>query len=76
MGFDSCDRCGTVVVTILDHPEDNPHRRRAYVPKLVDRCRELEQYLTGDQQTALEWIGIKFRQLGLAESIHPPGERK
>ena len=70
MSFYLCDRCGTVVVTILNaNPgTDNP---RVYVPKLVERCRAFE-----DEGWPKNGACTRaWNRLGLAESINLPENR-
>lgn len=58
--FRLCPRCGTVSRTGGTMPE-------TYVPKLVDRCREL--WKVADNSTAAE-----LHRLGIREAVYPPGD--
>lgn len=40
-----------------------------FTPQLVERCRDLEA------TPAFRVVAEVWRQLGIAEAIHPPGER-
>lgn len=56
-----CPRCGTV-----------KHHNQSYVPKLVERCRRFErQEMVGCVSREVD----KWKGLGIAEAINPPGER-
>jgi hypothetical protein len=63
-----CPRCGTLVSCGVEE--------LAEAPKLVERCRAFEAYLHrpgpggGKPMDRHRW-----RQLGVAESIHPPAGR-
>lgn len=60
-----CPRCGTTI----RRPEGQPDS--VYVPKLVDRCREMEvMFVRDDGELARAW-----RRIGVAESINLPGNR-
>lgn len=65
-----CPRCGTIGSL---SPEDNP---QWHVPKLVDRCREMEKALGPEWVAQCGHLKTKWKQLGIAESIHKPEDRK
>lgn len=71
MQFVNCDRCGTVVVRILegDYPD------RVYVPKLVERCREFEKTLPLEGMPST-LTRETWHRLGIAEAIRRPEDRK
>jgi Zn-finger nucleic acid-binding protein len=60
-----CPRCGTMRNELGEHVDDT-------TPKLVDRCREFG--------AAFGFAGVPdghlWKQLGIAESIAPPSERR
>jgi hypothetical protein len=59
-GVFHCPRCGTMLGGYADGS--------AAVPALVLRCRRLEAM-------HFLWLKSEWHSLGIAEAIHPPGER-
>jgi predicted nucleic acid-binding Zn-ribbon protein len=76
----TCPRCGTTKVHRWDgdQPEDE-HEPKVYVPKLVERCRELErEYMMGaDTPISSEYPPLTkdWTRLGIAEAIRVPEDR-
>lgn len=60
-----CLRCGTLV------SNDDLNGEFVYVPQLVERCRAFQAgYADNGTFTPARWT-----ESGIAESIHPPGDR-
>lgn len=59
-----CERCGTITVGL----PDATGVVHAHAPKLVERCRDYAKLVNN--------VGGIWRTLGIAESIHLPGERE
>lgn len=79
MDIVSCDRCGTLVIRILSRPENPGINPRVYVPKLVGRCRFLEETVATDPQYGDVYAGkliqALMRQTGVTEAIHKTEDR-
>lgn len=65
-----CPRCGTM--TIL---HDATGRVDTYVPKIVERCRKFEKEVVVGMFRPGEAPRDDWTQIGIAESINPPGKR-
>jgi hypothetical protein len=66
-----CERCGTVTVDRKKTFDGAFERVASYIPKLVGRCRQMEEQFADDGNFARYWI-----RLGIAESIETPEKRK
>lgn len=73
MSFDGCDRCGTMVVTVIGQLKIDPINPRVYVPKLVERCREFGSTMFKDGDLAA--MQDAWHRLGISESIYKPEDR-
>lgn len=62
-----CPRCGTTTISHFTAPAE----LTAYVPKLVERCRQFEFTITG---VCAKHADI-WNRLGIMESINPPEKR-
>jgi hypothetical protein len=69
MGYSLCPTCGTVKIAATNPATAGPFRLTVYVPKLVERCRELEKEL-GIREPKGAWV-----RLGIHEAINTPGNR-
>ena len=82
-----CPRCGTTKKTTLVLARDGHGGKSVadvsevvFVPKLVERCREFEGWMSSQGKDLRrfypEGIREELHRLGIAESINLPGDRK
>ena len=74
-----CPRCGTSVVRIDSTPSRN-YPDRVYTPQLVARCRDFLPNVRSESTVRgtvrVSEVHDIWRQLGIAEAIHTPEDRK
>jgi hypothetical protein len=69
VAYSLCPMCGTVKIEAVDPGLSGGFMDRVCVPKLVERCRELEKEL-GIREPEGAWM-----RLGIHEAINTPGNR-
>lgn len=79
MCYRRCDRCGTIVVSLIDPAEASKYEAsfpRVYAPKLVFRCRKFISVIGATVPNPhLAAVNTEWHRIGIAEAINKPEDR-